>query len=370
MPDKTPQQIEQEEADNRRQREQLAKEANQKRNEARLDRLNAIADNAESARPDELTDMTDEAWREMEDQADTDEDAPPAKRRAATDEDPDATLEETAEERTVRRRAEAADRELDEAREAGADDIRRTEAGKVQYRVGGEWLTLAQLRELGGDARESSSDEDLHADDGESTNTDVRAPSPDPAEKRRLAEQAKQERKARYRDLQLRASMGDEAAIDELAEVMAGMSDTNSDDLQQLVIQTVDARVQGRSAFESAVTWFESEYKAELGSPRLKKMAAKLDRELADANPQLDPKSRLKRVGEEIRAIRRELTGDDAPAPRLKTSAKELRKRALPTIPEAAGRERPEVEPDEVVSTSDAIAAMARGRGQARAIKH
>jgi hypothetical protein len=371
---KTPDEIAAEEDAAKKHREELAKQANANRNKERVDRLGQIADNADRIKEeeDELEDMTDEAWARAQRQ---DQDEPPEKtekRRVAKDEDEDATLEESESERAVRRQAERTDRDMDEAREAGADDIRKRDDGTVEYRLekNGEvrWLTLSELREAAGEVPDER--EDLTESEPRGRTAATRAPSPTEAERRAAAEAAKAARKAKLKDLLARVSMGDEAAIDELAELQAGISDVTSDNLQELVIQTVDARVEGKTSFDRAVEWFESEYREELASPRLKKMAARLDREYADEDPALNPKARLKKVGEELRSFRRELLGEqDTPGGRRNVDKQE-RKRQLSPVREASGRPRQESEPDEAGSVQDAIQNMARSRGQARAIKH
>lgn len=370
---KTPDEIATEEADQKRHREELAKQANKDRNQLMLDRRNAIADSADRKKEEEedLVDMTDEEWAKAE--ANNQDEPPPKRkqkeeRRVAKEEDEDATLEETEGDRRVRRAAEREDRELDEARDAGADDIRKREDGTVEYRLvknrEERWLTLAELREQAGETEVLQDDEE-----GDRT-APARVLSPTDAERRAAAEQARQERRTKFIDLQTRASMGDEQAISELADVLSGVTEA-TENLDNRVIQTVDARVKGTSNFEKAVDWFEDEYEAELSSPRLKKMAARLDLEYAKASPDLAPRDRLKKVGEELRAIRRELTGekrDDSDSPPARDKLD--RKRDAAPIRRASGRPRQEQEADEQGTTKDAIQQLARGRGQTRAISH
>ena len=107
---------EQTEEQARIQREREAREANQRRNNERLDRLAAIANQSDERKmQDGMEDLEDEAWDEHG-----------VRERAGRDEEPDPT-------KTVAD-AEQADRELDEARAAGADDVRVTN-GETYYRV-------------------------------------------------------------------------------------------------------------------------------------------------------------------------------------------------------------------------------------------
>lgn len=361
-----------EEAEQKAHRAELAREANRKRNDAMLERRNAIADSSDRVKEEEegLEPLTDEVWDQEDRQS-----GAPKKTRAELIAEQDAREEEGEDEASkskVIKDAEAADRgELDEARKAGADDTRRNKSGITEYRVEAngkeKWLTLEQLRAHASGDGEGG--EALHTEDDGVKRTPTRATDPAvleaqrQADERRTAEAAAY--KARLKDLYTKASMGDEQAIDELAEIQAGLSRVTPDVLR-IVDERVDARVVGRTAFEKAVAWFEDEYSDELSTPRLKAFAARRDREMAQADPDMDPRSRLDLVGKELRGIRTDLGGK----PKVAPQTKQVRKASVTEIPVAGGRQRPEASEDEQESTSDAIARMAKGRGQARAIKH
>lgn len=365
---KTDAEIAADEAANKEHREQLARDANKKRNDARIEAMNAIADNADRADPEklDLEDVTEEMLEE------------PGNKRLTREEQ--LAAQEAEEEREAEaaaaalRESQGQEDTLDEARAAGADDSRKSEQGVVEYRlvVNGEekWLTLEQLRATAG--KVASADDYLHrAKKGATSEADPAAPSPEAiAEARRQAQERQQreaaEYKAKLKDLYTKASMGDEQAIDELAEIQAGLSRVTPDVLR-IVDERVDARVVGRSTFEKAVEWFETEYAPELSTRPLKAYAARRDREIADAHPDWEPKARLKMVGDEMRQLRTDLGGK----PAGKTPATKLdRKAGAPQVPSAAGRQRPEAEPEESASTVETIGQMARARGQAHAIKH
>lgn len=365
-------------ADRKADAERRAAEANKKRNDARLDRMNEIADSADDkkAEEDDLEDLTDEVWA----QNDRPEDAPRKTRaeRIAEQEEAEEEEEVSEEEAAARliRKAEAEDEETDAARDAGATDVRK-KGGVTQYKVGEKWLTLAQVRELGGEPE--GGEGDLHNDGGGDTTPPARRTSPTAAEleqRRVQAEEAeknrKAEAKAKLKDLLTRVSMGDEEAIDQLAEMQADQSRVTPD-LQQLVNEQVDARMAGRTDFQSAVAWFESEegFADVLTTPRLKQEAGRLDKEMATLHPELTARQRLERVGKQLRQLRADFGGPAASEARPNTrQSKVERKKSIPQVPSAAGRPRPETEPDERESTQDAIRRMAQSRGQARAIKH
>lgn len=390
---KTPEQIAQEEQDaSREQREQLARDANKKRNDAMLEARNNIADRADEVKveEDELEPLTDEVW----DQTDREEGRAPKSRKerlAAQDaEDDELEADELAmkgmseEEREgymaakLLRASEEQDEDQDLAREAGASDSRKNADGVVEYKVkvAGRvlWLTLSQLREQAGDPSDES---DTRQRGGEGDTTPrARTPSPD-AEAIRLqaVERKQQERaalRAKLRDLNLRASMGDEAAIDELTDLQLDAISGDSDRMLAKVDERVDARIVGRTDFQKAVDWFESEagYADVLTTPRLKAEAGRLDVEVARTHPDWTPRQRLESVGAQMRQLREDLGGAARKDPPSRGQSKEQRKANAPQVPRAAGRTREAPEPDETESASEAINRMAQSRGQHRAISH
>lgn len=391
---KTPEQItaDEEAAASREQREQLAREANKKRNDAQLEARNAIADRADEVKveEDEIEPLTDEVW----DQTDREEGRAPKTRKERLAEQDEEEDEHEADELAMKgmseeereaymaakllRSSEQEDEEQDIAREAGASDSRKNADGVVEYKVkvAGRvlWLTLSQLREQAGD---TSDDSDTRQGDREGDTTPrARTPSPDAAEAQRKAEERKQQERAalraKLRDLNLRASMGDEAAIDELTDLQLDAISGDSDRMSSKVAELVDARIVGRTDFQKAVDWFESEdgYADVLTTPRLKAEAGRLDADLARQNPNMTPRERLDKVGKQMRQLREDLGGAPRKDPPPRRESKQERKANAPQVPRAAGRQRQEVEPDETESASQAINRMAQSRGQHRAISH
>lgn len=367
---KTAEEIKAEEATQKAHREELAREANRKRNDAMLERRNAIADSSDRVKEEEegLEPLTDEIW----DQEDKEAGVPKKKTREQliAEQENEESEDETAA-RVVREGEEQDKGELDEARKAGAEDVRKRADGVVEYKLvinGKEkWLTVDQLRETAGKV-EAADDYLQRAKEGVKP-TPTRTPDPEALERQRQANERQAAEAAAYKahlkDLYTKASMGDEEAIDALAEIQAGLSRVTPDVLR-IVDERVDARVVGRTSFEKAVAWFEGEYADELSSNSLKAFAARRDRELAEADPDMDPRTRLGKVGEELRTIRTDLGGK----PRKEPPTKLTRKASVAEIPVAGGRQRPEADPDEQETASEAIARMAKGRGQARSIKH
>lgn len=319
----------------RRERQKLADEANKKRNDERLDRLNAIADSADEVRANDLEDYN-----------------PPS--------EPDTREEQEEEPEEVVKEAIKVDRELDEARDAGADDIRVVE-GRTQYRtvVNGRerWQSLAELRSTA--QKVESADEYLQTAAESVRKAAQLQPS---AEERQIKadEEAKARRKS-LRETLSRAVMGDDEALDQLAQsIDEGPSRVTPD-----VLQLVDQRVDSRTQFRQAAAWFDQEYAEELKSPRLKQYILTRDAQMAQENPDMPFRDRLKAVGDEVREIRKELGGSVT-----SKSPKQVRKESAPQVPEqAAARERVAPE-DEEEGYESAIDRMAKARGQPRAHKH
>lgn len=358
---KSKKQIAADETASRKEREALALEANKKRNEEQLSRRNAIADASDAHDPEklDLEEVSDEAWAE-EDNVDRGDDEE-AEGEEKTGDDAEAV-----------RQAQADEDANDVAREAGAEDSRKRKDGVVEYKltVNGKvrWQTLKEIRDAA--QKVESADEYLQqATDGvRRLATDGHADDDAEALRTADAEAAADlaARREHLKDLYRRAAVGDEEAIDELAQLQAGLPRVTPDVLRT-VDERVDARMKGRQTFEDAVVWFESEYATELSSPLAKQIAGRRDAEIAGQNPKMPPRERLKKVGDELRQLRKEL---GAPLDGSAKPNKQQRKEDAPALPTAAGRQRPAGDEEEAETPGTAIERMAKARGQARAIKH
>jgi len=180
--EKTPEQIEQE-------RKQMAREAQDRRNNERLERLNQIANQSDEnkTRDEELTDVEETQWQDRE-----------AGRPPHEGDD-----EEETEPRRVVADAEAADKAAEEAREHGATDVKQIN-GEMYYQliVNGQevWKTLAQIRT---DAQKVlSADGYLH----DAKEAVKKALALSPSEPKKQDEEAKA-RQTRYADLLSRIAM-------------------------------------------------------------------------------------------------------------------------------------------------------------------
>lgn len=301
-------------------REQEAKAANDQRNNERLERLNAIANqNDESG---EFDDVEDEAWDDQTPSADV----------------PDAEPEE-----------------ITEARSHGADDVRETN-GETYYRIivnGQErWLTLQQLRETS--SKVTAADEYLRNAKQAMQNVGV-APSTDEP----------QSRESGVRDMLTRALMGEQEAIDELAR---RLERTPS---QTDVLRSVDERIDGRLTFRQAVDWFEAEYADTLRVEPVRQRAVQVDSELAAQNPDMDFKARLKMVGDDARTYLQQLRNQlGVVAQDSGKSQKEVRKASVRSLPVAGGRQSDGSDEGDDETYESTISKMASARGQGRPIIH
>ena len=315
----------------RAEREADAREANQRRNNDRLDRLNAIANQADERKTEDgMEDLSDEAWTD------------PSGEKPMREAKPEEVILE----------GEETEKELDEAREAGADDVKVTN-GETYYRLivnGHErWLTLQQLRETS--SKVSAADEYLKTAKEAVKSSISATPS--------YADEAASVARGHTRELLNRALMGEQEAIDELAQAIERPS-AHAD-----VARLVDERVDGRLTFRDAVSWFDKEYENELKDPRLKEYMVWKDSQMAQSNPDLDFKARLRAVGEEARALKGSVRSDDS-----SRVTKEQRKASVRAVPQAGGRQVEAVEDDEDETYESAISRMAKSRGQARPISH
>jgi len=316
-------------------REREAKEANQRRNQERLQRLDDIANGADDFknREEGVEDIEDRAWN--------DRNEPQQPHDGADDHNP-------------REIADATEDEIDEAREAGADDIKTTN-GVTYYRliVNGQerWMTLAQLRETS--SKVTAADEYLRNAKESAKSIQGLIPSSDESASVPSGD---------TRALIARVIMGEQEAIDELAQVLERRPSVKD------VARAVDERVDGRLTFRDAVSWFEQEYSAEMKNPDLKRYIVTRDAQLAAENPTMDFKERLTAVGEEARRIR---GGSPAPSAAPKgRSEKESRKASVRSVPAAAGRQFDQEDDEDGETYESAIAQIAKHRGQNRPTIH
>jgi hypothetical protein len=307
------------------------REAQERRNNERLERMNAIADNADEAskadfkETDGDTIVIDEAER---------------KEAEAVKED-----EETKEalEKGIETKEEAEEEQKD------ASDVKVIN-GETHYLtiVNGreKWLTLHQLRATA--QKVESADEYLQTASEAVKNASRLAPSQD--------ESSKVEEDDLERTLSS-AVMGDEGAIKKLASALKARPSAVTPD----VLQQIDERL----SFRQAVDWFNDEYSDVMSDPYLKRLVVEKDTELAQTT-QLSYRQRLKAAGDEIRTWKQKISGVT-----VKPSNDKLaRKQTLVNAPSAAGKQVERADEQEEESVESVIDKMAQKRGQPHAIHH
>lgn len=314
-----------------------AREGNDQRNNDRLARLEQIANQADEHKTEDgMEDIPDAAWREG------------GKAPAEGSKEEDTSREVMAE-------AEQQDKAQDEAREAGATDIKQVN-GETYYQliVNGreEWKTLAQLRETS--SKVTAADEYLRNAKESARKAQGLIPSDEDEESKAGG--------ARLREVIARVQMGDAEAAEELARSIEARPSRVTPD----VLQTVDERIGSQLKFRDDAEWFRREYKDEWADPSLHDRIMKRDKEMAKLYPEMDYRARLKEVGDEARAMRIAKGIKPTPEP----PPKELRKAQVRALPTAAGRLSEEPDEGEEETYESAIANMAKARGQGRPVIH
>ena len=149
------------------------------------------------------------------------------------------------------------------------------------------------------------------------------------------------------------ALQGDREAIEKVAQRLNGPSVTPD------VLQAVDDRL----TFHDAVNWFRGEYQDVVKDPFLYRLVVEEDKKIAQSEPTLPYRDRLKKAGETIRTWRQGFT------PVTETNPKLTRKAATPTVPSAGGRQSRVTEEEAEEPVERVIDAMAKARGQDQAVR-
>jgi hypothetical protein len=348
----------------RREAAERALQANARRNADQLARREAIADSAEQSGDhvgDE--DLTDEMWNDVELPENVRTARAIAKAMAEGEGgDEEEGEEEAGEEGERPKNDQGEEAKDDEAREAGADDVRVVD-GVKEYRlvINGkeQWRTLAQIRTSA--SKVEAADEYLQVATDAARKATRAAPSAEEVEE---ANRQKQERRAHLKELLRRQAMGDEQAIDELTELFDATPSAVTPD----VLRALDERFDSRVTFREAVTWFEDEYSDELKHQAMKSYAGELDAALAQENPTMPAKERLRQVGNQIR---KELQTAYGVGRQGQGPSEKARRKAEVRRPTPAGERQPTKDDEtEEESPSSVINKIAQGRHQPRAVVH
>lgn len=335
-----------------------ARKANESRNQARLDRLSAIADGNDAAGTSEMQDI-DGGNMIMKETPSAEE------REAAAAREEEESQRFLAEQEARALQGEGtdtahADGETDAAqsdeptKEETASDVKVVN-GVTHYLtvVNGKekWLTLEQLRVAA--QKVESADEYLASAAASVRNSSRLAPS-------------NKDESSRVEEVDLEktlssAVMGDEEAIKKLAAAIKARPSAVTPD----VLQQFDERW----SFRRAAEWFEETYADELADPFLKRLMYERDAELAKEDPQVPYKQRLKKAGDEVRTWMQKKSSS-GPVRAAPSPNKVDRKKTLVNVPTAAARQTPVEDEETEESVEDVISRMAKARGQSRAVAH
>lgn len=297
-------------------------------NDERIARLNAIADQADSERADELADVNDDGTTapfkpDVEAAADTEAD-PPAAPPTDTPAEPPAER-------------------------------------KFRIKVNGREIELTEAELLARASKIEAADEYLRRAK-ESAAAAAPAPTapagPTPEELQRLQDE---EDRALVRAIQMGTEEEATAALRKLRAQASASPSLSRDD----VSRTIDERL----AFNTAIERFSTEYKDVWSDPVLKKIALDRDAFLIQQGDRRTYWERYAEIGEEVRTWKQQLVQQSVQqaqpaAPSM--AEKQERKVSAPKVPVAANaKAKPaRVEDEEIDDTpSSVIANMAKSRG-------
>lgn len=295
-------------------------------NQSRVDRLNAIAERADEQEDRQTIDFDGENLVEPDESELAEKAAKQAEREA--------------EEERQRLEAEANERAAQDEQEAG---VVKAEPKKFKLKVNGKEVELTEEEVLERAQKVSSADEYLQiASKAVEASKALTPPKGEPAS----VEEDDTE------DVLTSALQGDSEAIKKVAQRLKAPSVVTPD-----VLNAVDDRM----SFRSAVDWFRGEYKDVVEDPMLYSLVVSEDSKLAQSEPTLGYRERLKRAGETVRTWKSGFA--KPPSPKLE------RKASVTPIPQAGGRQVVKEEPDEEEPIESVIDKMARARHQAGAIR-
>jgi hypothetical protein len=152
------------------------------------------------------------------------------------------------------------------------------------------------------------------------------------------------------------ALQGDREAIDKVARRLNGPS-------RQTLSPDVLSAVDDRMTFHDAVNWFRGEYQDVVKDPFLYRLVVEEDKKIAQSEPSLAYRERLKKAGDTIRTWKQGFSKV------TDSNSKLTRKATTPAVPAAGSRQSPPREEDVEEPVESVIDAMAKARGQEQAIR-
>ena len=336
-------------------------EVNRRQNNARVDRMAAIADRVDGARADDMDDIEGEEVVGRFRAGELD-DSPEAVERRAAEEDEAArqALEEEAErQRALELQAEGAgdaDDTADLSRRSAGDDAPEEKVinGVKHYLLvinGKEkWLTFPQLRAQA--QKVESADEALQrANDAVKKATQL-ALAP-----REVPNDEDEGNDVDVESVLSSAVMGDREAIKSLATLLKRKPSKTLD---------VSREVANAIATRSAVIEAEAQQKDIFSVPALVPIFKARLTAVANEEPDLQIQAAYKKAGDIVRREFAPMLKANPNAPRSKAE----RKRELVNPPAQAARQAPREDESGEENPTSVIDQIAKSRGQARAIRH
>jgi len=290
-------------------------------NDERIARLNAIADQADTERAEELANVNDDGTTE------------PFKVEAGAEEQPAATTD-------------------GDEQPAPADE---EPPRRYKIKVNGKELELTEEELIARASKIEAADDYLRRAKAQAIEQPVvPVVGPTPEE---LQRQQDEEDRALVRAIQMGTEEEAAAALRKLREQTSARPSLSRDD----VSRTIDERL----SFNTAIDRFSTEFSDVWTDPILKKIAFDRDAELLRAGDDRPYWERYEQVGQEIRAWRQALAPTPTPEPAV--TAKEQRKAAAPKAPTPASAktQSAKVADDDDIddAPSNVIANMAKSRG-------
>jgi hypothetical protein len=316
--------------------------ANASANKLQLDRRNAIADNLDSTPDRAMQDIDGEHEVENDEAEETER----AARRAELDSEKERErLEADANERAARDEQEAGVVKGEEA---------PSEPKKYKLKINGQEVELTEAQVLERAQKVSSADEYLQtASKALEASKALALSQPDGS-----ASVEEDDTEATLTS----ALQGDEEAIKKIAlRLKAPPATVTPADVRSVVAD--------QTRFTDALKWFQGEYKDLCSNPKVFEECQRRDAALAKAEPALPYRDRMARVGNEVRAWVKQLTGGHSPAPTPPRDDKLHRKASVANVPQAGGRQTVREDEEEEEPTESVIDKMARARHQNGAIR-
>jgi hypothetical protein len=294
-----------------------AREANESRIADRLAQMEAIADNAEKGRPDDIEGVEKESSEDKAERLAREEDEATARALQTEGADVDKTDEKDSDTKTVN--------------------------GETYYRqiVNGseKWQTIKEIRNAA--QKVESADEYLHQA-SESVRNAARAALSHKDEPVKVS-------KADLADLLRRVALGEDEAIEKLASVI----DARPSEVTPDVLRAVDQRL----SFRTELAALESEQREILDDPMLSELFQSRLSRLKQEAPETSLATAYRSIGKEIKdRFGVALKGS-------KTADKLERKRTLSQVPSAAARQSAPLEEEGEEDVGTVIERMAKARG-------